>query len=234
MENSQEIEKIFKEEIREKKSANAKFCGGVSKKKPKKIIYPMDVGSGKERSSYRRSGPCFVYRLEGSVDKVKEKIGYYDLALIDDLEEAKRVYKENFAQHTAKELMEMWGVSEWSIIKLKKALGVKRGKNNMIRFVEDTKWPMRNKDGSRVGEGNEEHVRVENTDMNKDIDIGEERGVGEIDKKGNTEIKSFSIQMEGIFTAEELDNRIRALENVPNINRDSMYKMVVLIEEIKQ
>lgn len=124
-----EIERTFKEEVREKKRA----ANGVHGKKGKRgyvgsMRTPADLLTGKERRAYEGTSPVRTSKI----DPV-EIIPYEDFKKLNRQGKTLLLYKLR-EKHTAKEIAKEWGVSDKTLYYYYKAYGVKRG-----RVAHDTK-----------------------------------------------------------------------------------------------
>lgn len=210
-----DAERLFLDEIREKRQSVPKFCGGTSKKKPKKVVMPMDVGTAAQRREYRKNGPCFVYNLERGSEKMSEMISYDDFMRIEDGKEARKVYMENFTEMSDGKLAEMWGVKIQKVRNIRKGLGVVRGRGvNTFKLTDESEmgWPLSDKKNKKP----ESNIKGD-----KEVDV-ESRGE-----------EGMCLNLEGEFTSEGMESRLRALSGIPAMDRESRFKIKLVLVEIK-
>lgn len=124
-----EIERTFKEEVREKKRA----ANGVHGKKGKRgyvgaMRTPADLLTGKAKRAYEGTSSVKISKI----DPV-EIIPYEDFKKLNKQGKTLMLYKLR-SKFTARELSSAWGVSDKNVYYLYRAYGVTREKT---AFVED-------------------------------------------------------------------------------------------------
>ena len=169
----------------------------VGKKRPRKILSPMDFGDAATRRKYRRSGLVITY-MKGEIP-TETNISFDEFLRIEDKVDAQGVLKQLISNNSDARLAEHWGVPVHRIQTLRSNLGlIKDRKGKLIEIKEPEKWGKtrrpRKKNASKVAP----------MDLEILTDIGQEAEV-------EFAVNEFQVVLRGTFSVDDLSARLEAL-----------------------
>lgn len=167
----------------------------VGKKRPRKILSPMDFGDAATRRKYRQSGLVITY-MKGEIP-TEANITFDEFLRIEDKQEAQVVLRQLVSSNSDARLAEHWGVPMHRIKTLRSDLGLVKDRNGeLIEIKEPEKWGKarrpRKKTSSKV-------VAMEALPA-LELEQGESLAAGE-----------FLVVLRGVYSVDELSARLEAL-----------------------
>ncbi len=164
----------------------------VGKKRPRKILSPMDFGDAATRRKYRRSGLVITY-MKGEIP-TEANITFDEFLRIEDKMEAQTVLKQLVTNNSDTRLAEHWGVPLHRIKTLRSDLGlVKDRSGELIEIREPEKW----------GKTRRPRKSVVSIDRKAEKESQQE--------EPPTSANQFQVVLRGVFSVDELSSRLEAL-----------------------
>jgi hypothetical protein len=165
----------------------------VGKKRPRKILSPMDFGDAATRRKYRRSGLVITY-MKGEIP-TEASITFDEFLKIEDKVEAQTVMRQLVADNSDARLAEHWGVPLHRIKTLRSDLGlIKDRTGELIEIKEPEKW------------GKTRRPRKTVVPMDREVKAPilqeEQQAVNN---------NQFQVVLRGTFSVDELSSRLEAL-----------------------
>jgi len=165
----------------------------VGKKRPRKILSPMDFGDAATRRKYRRSGLVITY-MKGEIP-TEANITFDEFLRIEDKTEAQTVMRQLVAANSDARLAEHWGVPIHRIKTLRSDLGlIKDRSGELIEIKEPEKWGKTRRPRKSVIPFDKEAAKA-------------------IEKEEQKVVLSnqFQVVLRGTFSVDELSSRLEAL-----------------------
>ena len=177
----------------------------VGKKRPRKILSPMDFGDAATRRKYRRSGLVITYK-KGEIP-TEANLSFEDFLKIEDINEAQTVLRQLVTDNSDNRLAEHWGVPLHRIKTLRSNLGlIKDRSGELIEIKEPEKW------------GTLRRTRRKTTARDQ---------LAEVFIEGDNE---FRVVLKGTFSTENLGDRLDALRNMLPTVASNFYVEIQLME----
>ncbi len=169
----------------------------VGKKRPRKILSPMDFGDAATRRKYRQPGLVITY-MKGEIP-TEANITFDEFLRIEDKLEAQAVLRQLVSNNSDARLAEHWGVPMHRIKALRSDLGLVKDRNGeLIEIREPEKWGKlrrpRKKTTAKV-------VPME-TDMAMAVTQ---------EAQGEDMAGEFQVFLRGVYSVDELSARLEAL-----------------------
>jgi hypothetical protein len=141
-----------------------------------------------------------------------------ELLAITDPEKAQEAMLQWVERYSDSEISRLWETRELTVAKLRTSLGLKKDRWQNLDISKDFKWPPPNKI-KRMVFGGEPKKRTSSTSSGEKIEESVEYG--------------FRIQHDGIFSAQEISDRMQGILNLILATPDSKYKLEIKLQEIK-
>jgi hypothetical protein len=165
----------------------------VGKKRPRKILSPMDFGDAATRRKYRRSGLVITY-MKGEIP-TEASITFDEFLKIEDKVEAQTVMRQLVADNSDARLAEHWGVPLHRIKTLRSDLGlIKDRTGELIEIKEPEKW------------GKTRRPRKTVVPMDR-----EAKAAIQQEEQQAVNSNQFQVVLRGTFSVDELSSRLEAL-----------------------
>lgn len=162
----------------------------AGKKRPRKILSPMDFGDAATRRKYCRSGLVITYR-KGEIP-TEANISFEEFMKIEDKTEAQNVLKQLVANNSDSRLAEHWGIPLHRVKTLRNDLGlIKDRKGDLIEIREPEKWGATKRTRKRTKKP------AETQENEKLLSIVPDN--------------EFQVMLTGVFSVDELGDRLEAL-----------------------
>ena len=112
----------------------------VSKKHPRTVLTPGDLGDSRTRSAYKKSGPCIVYNIKG-VNTVTDRTLKSLVAM--NFDRAREAGLEICKEMSDSQLKQFWSVPLSYVRRMRYLLGIEKDRRGTIyvRNGHPDKWP---------------------------------------------------------------------------------------------
>lgn len=140
-----------------------------------------------------------------------------ELLAITDPEKAQEAMLQWVERYSDSEISRLWETRELTITKLRTSLGLKKDRWQNLDISKDFKWPPPAKIKRMVFGG--EPKRTSSTSSGE--------------KKEESIEYGFRIQHDGIFSAQEINDRLQGVLSLILATPDSKYKLEIKLQEIK-
>ncbi len=141
-----------------------------------------------------------------------------ELLAITDPEKAQEAMLQWAERYSDSEISRLWETKELTVTKLRIGLGLRKDRWQNLDISKDFKWPPPNKIKRMVFGGKPKRTSPALTSDGK-----REESVG----------YGFRIQHDGIFSAQEISDRMQGVLNLILATPDSKYKLEIKLQEIK-
>lgn len=162
----------------------------AGKKRPRKILSPMDFGDAATRRKYCRSGLVITYR-KGEIP-TEANISFEEFMKIEDKLEAQKVLRQLVAHNSDSRLAEHWGIPLHRVKTLRTDLGlIKDRKGELIEIREPERWGTARRTRKRTKKSGEAQEKEKMLSVVPD--------------------NEFQVMLTGVFSVAELGDRLEAL-----------------------
>jgi hypothetical protein len=143
-----------------------------------------------------------------------------ELLAITDPEKAQEAMLQWAERYSDSEISRLWKTRELTVSKLRTSLGLKKDRWQNLDISKDFKWPPPAKIKRMVfGEGPKR--------------ISPASAPAPVEKREESVGCGFRIQHDGIFSAQEISDRMQGILNLILATPDSKYKLEIKLQEIK-
>ncbi len=154
-----------------------------------------------------------IFRWEDDL-KIKSA---QELLAITDPEEAQKAMLQWARRYNDREISRLWGTREITVSKLRTSLGIRKDRWQNLDISKDFKWPP--------------PIGIRRMVLGADAErrtplVGEKREEAIIEY-------GFRIQHDGIFSTQEINDRLQGMLNLILATPDSKYKLEIRLQEIK-
>lgn len=157
-----------------------------------------------------------TFRWEDNL-KIKSAQG---LLAITDPEKAQEAMLQWVERYSDSEISRLWETRELTVTKLRTSLGLKKDRWQNLDISKDFKWPPPAKIKRMVfGEGPKR--------------ISPASAPAPVEKREESVGYGFRIQHDGIFSAQEINDRLQGVLSLILATPDSKYKLEIKLQEIK-
>jgi hypothetical protein len=217
----------------------------VSKKRPRHIMTPADLGDSRTRNAYKKPGPCIVYKMRGGsavIDRTLEGL------VAMSFDQAKEAGLDLCKEMSDSQLKKFWSVPLSYVRRMRYLLGIEKDRQGTIYIREGhpEMWPpvfrkMETSPDYRdrsplpppVAGMTGLEAAVQNAVQAAARDAGNGAGLPGMPAKQEKDASiGFTLSFTGIFHANELRSRIEAVKTLLSGSPDSKYAVDVTLKEI--
>ncbi len=198
----------------------------VSKKRPRTVLTPGDLGDSRTRNAYKKSGPCIVYNIKG-VNAVTDRTLKTLVAM--NFDRAREAGLEICKEMSDSQLKQFWSVPLSYVRRMRYLLGIEKDRRGTIyvRNGHPDQWPpvfrkddIPARDRSATMQPGAVTTRPQTAEP------------GPWNTDGPPGMSPFSLSFNGIFNADDLKSRIEAVKALLGGSPESKYAIDVTLKEI--
>ena len=230
----------------------------VGKIRPKKVLLPMDFGNSKAKKEYTKPSIVFTYK-KGEIPMYD--LTFEDFLKTDDPYEAQRLFKQLVSNNSDSKIADYWGVSYAQVRKIRNELGLEKDKTGKVTSAKEPNkkfWDKLTRKyrpqltiAQSTPQPEEETSVVETTPQPKEVPVTETVPQQQIDQETPTPEKeepaleatsqtekkdemSFTIELSGKYSAEDLYDRLEGLQSVMAGCSKSKFNVQISITEVTE